>query len=287
MKNKQLLLVVVSVMMLSLAFSGCTSNTQSPMEKAQNTMSDAQKSVEEAAKTVEKASETVEDAAALVEEASNMEDEITDATDATVAATNTLSDALTDLELDKDGTPTGMVTYWAGVALSPEECGGALVKFAVQDGKLAGTATLFDEKIMKVSGTVSTSGKITAGIGVSDDSLATFSGTLKADTGEGTWNDIYGCEGVFSVEAVDNIKDPYHGTITLMYGGIPYSVILYNDLNDVYDTLNEASDFLDEAANFLDDRANFLDEKADYLDDRANQLDEKADQLDDLYNTYY
>jgi hypothetical protein len=51
----------------------------------------------------------------------------------------------------------------------------------------------------QVSGTVNNDGTIDLGLAIGSDNVANFSGTLSGNTGSGSWADIWGCYGTWTL----------------------------------------------------------------------------------------
>ena len=52
---------------------------------------------------------------------------------------------------------------------------------------------------LTLSGTVDTNGQITGGFAVNSSGVATYTGSVSGNSGSGTWTDIYGCSGTWSI----------------------------------------------------------------------------------------
>lgn len=92
---------------------------------------------------------------------------------------------------------------WTGTAVSVSlaaSCGSATIDMTITDSVISGTATDSWGKPYTMSGMVYPTGDIEAAMASGDESnLAQYSGVLSGDTGSGTWEDIEGCSGTWTL----------------------------------------------------------------------------------------
>jgi hypothetical protein len=93
--------------------------------------------------------------------------------------------------------------HWAGTAVSvplTAMCGSATVDMTITDSVISGTATDTWGETYTLSGTVYPTGDIEAAMASGDEeNVAQFSGQLSGDSGSGTWEDIEGCSGTWTL----------------------------------------------------------------------------------------
>lgn len=95
-----------------------------------------------------------------------------------------------------DGQWTGTVVSVPLTAL----CGTATINMTITDSVISGTATDSWNEGYTLSGTVYPTGDIEAAMASGDDAnVAQFSGVLSGDGGSGTWEDIEGCSGTWTL----------------------------------------------------------------------------------------
>ncbi len=92
---------------------------------------------------------------------------------------------------------------WTGTAVSvplTALCGTATINMTITDSVISGTATDSWYETYTLSGMVYPTGDIEAAMASGDDAnLAQFSGVLSGDAGSGTWEDIEGCSGTWTL----------------------------------------------------------------------------------------
>lgn len=92
---------------------------------------------------------------------------------------------------------------WTGTAVSvplTALCGTATINMTITDSVISGTATDSWYETYTLSGMVYPTGDIEAAMASGDDAnLAQFSGVLSGDGGSGTWEDIEGCSGTWTL----------------------------------------------------------------------------------------
>lgn len=93
------------------------------------------------------------------------------------------------------------VTIVSTTATTPDgvTCGGATAVLVATNGELLGTATTDAGAALTVEGTVGADGMVAGTIETGAGDAGTFEGTMEAATGEGTWEDGFGCEGTFAM----------------------------------------------------------------------------------------
>ncbi len=91
---------------------------------------------------------------------------------------------------------------WEGTAVSnvhTDFCdGSAHVIFNVVGNRIDGTASEFDDEFT-ATGFINSQGKIENGVVWDDAPIGTFDGAVDGRTMSGTWSDVYGCFGTFSL----------------------------------------------------------------------------------------
>lgn len=127
-------------------------------------------------------------------------------------------------------TPDTTTTYfdgnWSGSTTTDSSysdgayCSAPTVTFDVSNGQVTGTAySSYYGVTYIVSASVSSTGMVNSGsFALSDINAATFSGSLSDTTGSGSWNDLYGCTGTWSVtrpSAPNNSPIAYSGAMIL------------------------------------------------------------------------
>lgn len=93
--------------------------------------------------------------------------------------------------------------HWTGTAVSvplTALCGSATVDMTISDSIITGTATDSWGETYILSGMVYSTGDIEAAMASgNEENVAQFSGQLSGDTGSGTWEDIEGCSGTWTL----------------------------------------------------------------------------------------
>jgi hypothetical protein len=124
------------------------------------------------------------------------------------SGTATLSSRLVEHQYTGVGTQTGsnFDGTWKGRALITtakdsygDPCLPADVTMIVQNNQITGTALAADGSLYNLSGNVGSNGVVTAGIAVGGETVVNYTGTVSGTTGSGTWNEVYGCRGTWSV----------------------------------------------------------------------------------------
>lgn len=91
---------------------------------------------------------------------------------------------------------------WNGQVISTSggSCGNASVRAEISNNLLTGLITDTFGRTYDISGSVNDDGLISAGISVSGYNAGTFAGIITSDSGNGTWQDYFGCSGVWNID---------------------------------------------------------------------------------------
>jgi hypothetical protein len=98
-----------------------------------------------------------------------------------------------------DGTWTGSATATTSTDYYGDPCSGATLSFTVTGGEINGTARDSYGETYNIEGTIDDAGNIYAGIFVGDETGGTFSGKASGNKATGTWSEVYGCRGTWSL----------------------------------------------------------------------------------------
>lgn len=184
-----------------------------------------------------------------------------------VRAMHLKSDESEDIDDEKD-TNAQFDGTWAGIAYSENMCGGAVVKFIVEDDDMDGIGVNMDENKFLVEGAVDEDGTISAGMVVGSQDLASFEGNITGNMAQGTWADVYGCSGTFYAG-----KGMTHEKI----------VATYAELSTLANSIESYADMLESDAEDWDDWADDVEDWADDMEDWADDIDDWTDDLDDVF----
>jgi hypothetical protein len=98
-----------------------------------------------------------------------------------------------------DGSYSGTAMPTTDYDYGGDPCGDATMSFTVSNYHISGKAVDSSGQQYTLSGEVASDGTITAGLAVGGSNGATFSGKVSGNTATGTWQDVWGCGGTWSV----------------------------------------------------------------------------------------